>query len=351
MSQITLTPEQEAQIEVYKNKYLPAVFGGEYYRNFNYNDCKNLVDWMYKLANQKMPVTLCVNNPYEAQIIADHFMQNESAKLKQMHLMLNDPSIFDQETFDKLYAEIRAEADEVLKDPKKPRSFYESYLFTADIFTNVLLSWYGFMIDVLKIETDVKETFLEWRELYEKAGVFNTVCFDWLCIVSKYPKKLYVNDNFDLHNTTGTCTEWDGVPWKNYFINGRNISTPDYELALHGNLTRERFMSEKNEDTRAAWVEILGPEKMMNMLGAEKIDEGTINHNNGETETVVLYKTKEVYEETGGLPFAWVKFICPSTGSAYMLDVEPHHTNAIAAAVSTSPFNLSIDEYKFDERG
>lgn len=349
--QITLTPEQEARIDEYKYRYVPDVFNGGYNKKFNYNDALELVDWQYKLANQPLPLLLTVNNPYEGQILADHFMRNESAKIKELHEMRNDPKKFNQKRYDKLYSEVRQEADKVIAKQQKPQNFYDSYLFTADIFSNVLLSWYGFMIDVLQVETEVKDTFLEWRRLYEKAGIFNTICFDWLCIVSKFPKKIHVNERYDLHNTSGTVCEWEGIPWKNYYINGRAVNKADYELALEGKLTLKKFMAENNEDTRAAWVEILGPEKMMNLLGAELIDKGVIHHNNGEDETVELYKTKERFPETGNEPFAWVKFICPSTGSTYMVDVEPKHTKAVEAAVSTSPFNISVEEYKFDARG
>jgi hypothetical protein len=122
------------------------------------------------------------------------------------------------------------------------------------------------------------------------------------------------------------------------------------EMALNGRVTRDVYNAENNQDTRAAWYEILGQEKMMGILEVVEIDRGTFVHNDASIEEVVLFKTKKSYPETGDNPYAWVRFICPSTGTNYLIDVEPHHTSAVEAAVSTSPLVTSVDDYKFDDR-
>ena len=158
-----------------------------------------------------------------------------------------------------------------------------------------------------------------------------------------------------MHNTTGVACEWGYSSELNkfncFYINGRNC--PESIFNESKKLTKERFLTEKNEDYRAMWYEILGQEKIMKLLGAELIDTGTFVHENGELETVELYNTKEKIDGVGD-KMAWVKFICPSTGSCYLIDVEPKHKTAMEGAISTSPFYgmeiNNVDDYKFVER-
>ena len=87
---------------------------------------------------------------------------------------------------------------------------------------------------------------------------------------------------------------------------------------------------------------------MLDLLGAKEVDVKVIKHRNGDKETVTLLKTEEVFEEIDGQPFAWVKMVCPSTGTQYLQGVEPHHTNALDAIASLSPFKAK--EYSFNYR-
>lgn len=59
------------------------------------------------------------------------------------------------------------------------------------------------------------------------------------------------------------------------------------------------------------------------------------DHSNNEV--LRLWKTRETYAEADGNKLAWVECICPSTGTHYFIDAEPHHTTALAAMASTWP--------------
>jgi len=86
----------------------------------------------------------------------------------------------------------------------------------------------------------------------------------------------------------------------------------------------------------------------MDLLGAKEVDTRKIVHKNGDIETVTLLKTEDVFEEIDNQPFAWVKMVCPSTGTQYLQGVEPHHTDALTAIASLSMFKP--EEYSFDMR-
>ena len=338
----SITPEQEAMIQVYLDKYINKVVKAEYYRDFNFDGARKMVEWQYEFAGFAKPMTIVANNPMEAQMINQYLTDNYPKEIDQY---LEET---DETKKAKLHAKVMAKVAKAKL--KKPKSFSDNYLFTSDVYTNVLIGWWGYLIDVLKLESEINETFLKWRELYEASGIYNAICNDKACIISKYPKEIHRNESGDLHRTDGQAVVWDGIEWKCYYINGRNIPAKEYKMALNGEITSEAFAKETNEDIRAAWYEILGQEKMIEILGAVEIDRGTFVHDDGSMEEVVLFKTSKSFPETGDQPYAWVRFICPSTGTNYLIDVEPKWTSALEAAVSTSPLVTNVEDYKFDGR-
>ena len=115
-----------------------------------------------------------------------------------------------------------------------------------------------------------------------------------------------------------------------------------------GKYKPEMFLAEKNSDIKGGIYEVLGQKKMLELLGAEIVDTKDIVHANGEIETITLLKTKEKFEEIDNQPYAWVKMVCPTTGTQYLQGVQPHHTDARAAIASISMFKP--EEYSFDMR-
>jgi hypothetical protein len=342
----SLTPEQEAQISVYLEKYVNNVNSGHYRNVYKRDSVEKLINWQYEFSGYSKPMTILAENPYEAQLINQYLTNNYPKEIDLYH-ETNDP--IKKEEYYNIVSDIvkkfLAENNDL-----KIKSFADNYIFTSDVYSNVLIGWWSYLIDVLKLESTVNDVFINWRELYENAGVYNAICNEKVAITSNYPTEIHRNETGELHNTSGTAVKWSGTEWKCYYINGRNISAKDYEMALNGEITNDVYNNEENQDVRAAWYEILGQEKMMIILDVYEVDKGSFVHNNGTIEEVVLFKTKKSYPETDNNPYAWVKFICPSTGTNYLIDVEPHHTSALEAAVSTSPFNLSVDDYRFDDR-
>ena len=343
----SLTREQEAQIQVYLDKYINNVNKGHYRTVYKRDTVEKLIDWQYQYAGFDKPMTILTNNPFEAQLVNQYLTDNYPEQLIETYLKTTDLAEKNRcyEEVDKL---IKAYLQTAQKDTVKNHA--DNYIFTADVYTNILLGWWGYLIDVLKLESTVNDVFINWRELYESAGVYNAICNEKVCITSNYPLEIYRNETGDLHNTSGVAVKWSGLEWECYYINGRNITSKDFKMAINGEVTRDVYNNESNQDTRAAWYEILGQEKMMDILDVKEIDRGTFVHNDGSVEEVILFKTKKSYPETGNNPYAWVRFVCPSTGTNYLIDVEPHHTSALEAAVSTSPLVTSVEDYKFDGR-
>ena len=316
------TPEIKAKIPQYIERALEGVFDGGRFKNFNYDIAKKAVDHIYKLCNYDAPEVIVAENPSEAHKIYYDLLDAEGVEYKR-------------------------------------RSHVDMYLFALNVYSDSYYTYYKFIKDEFKIETTGIVNDLDYLyDLQKNSGVYSAIFLHDVCIVSKYPMKIYRDDENRLHKTDGVAVEWNAsseeTKWDCYFIHGRNVPKDFYLKVLNGNYTKEDFFAETNEELKAAAYEILGQERFLTMMEAKMIDDGTFVHANGELETVELYKTDFTLPETDDNPLMWVKFICPSTGSSYFIDVEPIYSSAVDAAISTSPFYGagidSPDDYKFDQR-
>jgi hypothetical protein len=220
---------------------------------------------------------------------------------------------------------------------------YEPFSTYGNVTDYGWVSFYDFFTQVGIVEN---KSFDNFKSLL-LSGIYDMIQLNGFCIVSGLPTKIIRNNQGRLHNPTGPAIEFkDG--YKQYYINGRALPEWIWEKAAAGEITKKMFLDEKNSDIKGGVYEVLGQKKMMDILGAVEIDTRKITHANGDIETVTLLKTKETFEEINDQPFAWVKMICPSTGTQYLQGVEPHHTNALEAIASLSPFKAS--EYSFNYR-
>ena len=178
-----------------------------------------------------------------------------------------------------------------------------------------------------------------------KSRVFNAYEFDNCVFAIQPPIYVELNSQGRLHSTSTAAVKFrDGSSY--YFINGRPI--PKWVVENKDSIIKDQFLQEKNLDIKGAIYEVLGAEGIINLLGAEITDTNTIHHANGDIETVELLKTKETFPELGDDPMAWVKMTCPSTGTNYLVGVDPQYNDAIEAIASLSPFIK--EEYSFNFR-
>lgn len=317
------TPEIKAKIPEYIERAIEGVFDGGRYHNFNYDNAKAAVDNIYEFCGYKKPEVIVAENPYEAH-------------MKYYDLL-----------------------DEHNVDYGNERKYVNMYLFALNVYSDSYYSYYKFIKDEFNVKvTGVAKRLDEFYNLQKKSGIYSAIFLQDVCIISKYPTKIHRDEENRLHNVEGVAVEWGSSKpeweWKSYYIHGRNIDVDFFEKVKSGNYSKEEFIKETNEERKAAAYEIMGQEKFLKFIEAKKIDEGQFVHNDGNLETVELYKTDFTIPEIGNNPLAWVKFICPSTGTSYFIDVEPHHTDAREAAISTSPFYgdgiENVDDYKYDKR-
>ena len=185
--------------------------------------------------------------------------------------------------------------------------------------------------------------FIEFQKLI-KSGLYDFIPFKNIVFVSSCPTEIYQDINNRLHNTMKAAVVFKDE-YRVYAIHGRIL--PSWIWEEKDKITKEQFLKEQNAEIRAGIYTVLGEKRMMKLLEAEETDKQLIQHDNDEIEIIKLYKTKEVLSEINN-KLAWVKFICPSTGTDYLIACEPKYDNAKEAAASLSIF--STNDYSFNFR-
>jgi len=71
------TPEIQAKIPAYIERYIKGVFDGGRYNSFDIEKAKKAVFFNYERAGYKNPAVVVAGNPYEAQVIFHHIKQSK----------------------------------------------------------------------------------------------------------------------------------------------------------------------------------------------------------------------------------------------------------------------------------
>ena len=359
----------------------------QYWLNYIFS-CTNSVDrekatkgiqWLYKLSGAKDPIVIFVDSPMGCQLavaylkewvrqfpslfaraqvraqVGDQVWAQVWAQVRdQVWAQVGDQvwaqvwaQVRDQ-VGDQVWAQVRDQVWAQVRDQVGDEVWAQKleYQYTAQYGSITDYGWVSFYDFFTQIGIINHEGFNHFKDLIG-SGIYDMIQLNGFCIVSDLPRKIVRNNSGRLHNPTGPAIEFaDG--YKQYYINGRALPSWIWEKAAAGLITKELFIKEPNSEIKGGIYEVMGQKRMMDLLGAKEVDTRQIIHTNGDIETVTLLKTKERFQEIDNQPFAWVKMVCPSTGSQYLQGVEPHHKNALEAIASLSPF--SPEEYSFDMR-
>ncbi|MCE5225354.1 MAG: hypothetical protein LLG05_05780 [Porphyromonadaceae bacterium] len=313
-----ITQEQEAMIPIVRQEWLNL-----FYKNKGVLD-KSLFDkqiaWLYKkYLNKKAPYVWYCDSPLMVQLVINIF--NHNANLGA-NLGAN--------LWDNLGANLI-------------NYFLPSYW--GNVSDYGWTAFYDFIQKLNHFKYDYSD--FDDFKLLLKSGVYDFVAFSSIVFVSSCPFEVHQEANTRIHNINGPAVRFkDG--YDVYAIHGRIL--PSWIWTDKNKITKEQFIFAKNAEIRAGIYSVLGEKKIMEILDCKEIDKQCIQHQNGDIEIVKLYKTRELVQITNSLSnyLAWVKFICPSTGTEYLIACEPEHENAKEAAASLSIFDKS--EYSFNFR-
>lgn len=310
-----LTPEQEKMIPVVRKEWEDL-----FYLNKGVIDktlFEKQIAWLYKkYLNKPAPYVWYCQSPLMAQLIIN---------------ILNHNANLGDNLGDNLWANLRANLS------------YSIPSYWGNISDYGWVAFYDFIQRLNHFQYDYSD-FDDFKKLL-RSGVYDFIAFPSIVFVSSCPFETHQDQNKRLHNTSGPAVRFsDG--YDVYAIHGRIL--PNWIWTEKTTITKEKFLSAKNAEIRAGIYAVLGEKRIMEVLGAKEIDKQVIQHKNDEIEVIKLFKTIETFPECNNKPLSWVKFICPSTGSDYLIACHPDHNNAFDAAVSLSIFDKS--EYSFNFR-
>ena len=290
------------------------------------------IGWLYtKLLNKPKPKVVYCDSWISCLITIAILKDKKLNKLINDKLGSSVEDSVEDSVWDSVWASVWDSVREIF-------DLYSSYIDLSNY------GWVSFYDFFEKINVVDNFNFKQYKKIL-KSGVLNAYEFE-NCVFAIQPP-IYVERNSQgrLHSTSTAAVKFrDGSSY--YFINGRPI--PGWVIEKKDSITKDQFLQEKNSDIKGAIYEVLGSEGIINLLGAEIKDSKTIHHANGDVETVELLKTKDTFPELDNEPMAWVKMICPSTGTNYLIGVEPKYNDATEAIASLSPFTK--EEYSFNFR-
>jgi hypothetical protein len=427
-----LTPEIKARIPEYIERYTKGIDNGERYNNFKLKNAEALINWNYEKCGFKKPVVIVCENIYESQIFFNFIVANKNKYFPILYLIyslknnLNEniekfieniksgdlkdntlnstlrstlystldstlestlrstlrstlDSTLRSTLYSTLYSTLGSTLDSTLRSTLDSTlystlrstlgKYNEDYLFTTNIYTNVLLAWFKFSADNFDIyDEKINLELNSWNDLYLNSNVYSAIFSELFCVVSKYPKHIYRDGNDNLHNvdinkSNGLAVEWgytiEETRFDCYYIHGRNMPKVIFEKHKNNTLTKADFINETNEDIRGGIYEIIegqGEGMMMKFLEAVEVDRKTIQHEHG-SEELILYKTEELFNEEEDLngkspaALAWLKMTCPSTGQNYLIPSDSSFNNCVNAAKYHRPNQVPKDiEYFWNSR-
>ena len=351
----SLTKEQEDLIPIIRQEWLDLFFKNK--GNLNKSLFEQQIEWLYKRLNLPKPFIWYCDSPIMCQIIlnvlknnfniraniGDNIRDNIGANIGDNIWANIGDNIRDNiwaNIRDNIWANIGANIGDNIRDNKL---IYESFSSCGNVSDFGWVAFYDYFRKLNYFKFDWSD-FLSFQQLL-KSGVYDFVAFRNFLIVSSCPIETHRDQNNRLHNINGASVVFKDE-YSVFAIHGRIL--PSWIWIDKEKITKEQFVLTKNAEIRGGIYAVLGEKKIMELLECLEIDKQLIQHQNDDVEIVKLFRTIETFSEIGNKHLAWVKFICPSTGTEYLIACEPHHTNAKEAAASLSIFKK--EEYSFDYR-
>lgn len=287
-----LTQDQKDHLKTNKTKFVTKFLR---YEKINRQAAVQSIEFIYSLIKRPLPKIYEVGNPLAAQQLANK-LKGTSKKFYQFGSFLT--------------------------------AYWASFY-----------AYYETWVDFNIITEDKFPKYFKLRKFIE-SNIFLTIEFEKAIIVVEKPM-ICLKNQIGMHCTTGMAIKWrDG--YGQYYVNGRCVKSGLFNKVISGAFTFADFKALSNEDEKAAVLTIIrenkGSEGLMKFLNAILVDEKVLEHTNGYSETLNLFRTKEKFDIVQNSrgernqPYAWIGMQCPSTGSSYLIDTCPTFNDVIECA-------------------
>jgi len=287
-----LTPEQEADLAVWRDKGLAAGL------NTDRIDKEKAVDIIHRLqtvvlGRQETPAVF-FENPLEAILAINLLAEDKYENPEQVRGKTKE---------------------EILKVTGKDKlTFYWPYLVGS--FDSYWLYFYDYFIkhDLVEIEPELKE---KLYILFDCLSLGLIYPLEDICFVTEKPAEIHL-ENGQLHYKTGPAISYNG-DFKVYALNGvivdqYLVETPEEELSM------DYYNKQKNADVRTEFVRKFGIDRMMEF--GKKID--SYENYNEEWWTKSEYELYDMNKLFEGVEYApHLKMTNPTTKIFHVEPVAP----------------------------
>ncbi len=333
------TPEIKAKIPDYISRAKDDLYSGVEAANWKKEDTIVYLNKVYQYSQKELPAVVVANNPEEYKMFFDLLFNGKKNKKFEKTI---EKIVEDKNNGKESKEELNIE--ETLRKTKwNSGSAIEAkydYLFLTSEYARVYLMWYRFIHKEFDIPFSKSED-LEWfYQHINQASISRCYFTEKICLVLRMPSKIIRNE-VGFHSIHEPAIQFVGG-FGAYYLNGRRVPNWVFENFENGTLTFDMLNNEKNEDIRASIITLIkersGNEGLMKFLNATLVDEKKVEHENGYSETLRIWKTKQKYsflvDSKGNtdVPYAWIEMICPSTGQTYLIDTCPTFKDAIECA-------------------
>ena len=298
-----LTDDQVGLMDEVKNEYISLLE-----KKINEKDAIEGVKFVYKLAKLEEPKILILDSPLACQI-ACNLMKKDSR----------------QQVWQQVIQQVR----------QQKTDYYNTSYDGIWIFSWMSLYDYFHRVGI------VNNKLFDQYEKYVKSGVFSSIYFDKLAILSKNPILLLRDDKYRLHNQEGYAIEWADGYGQNY-VHGVYFEEELFDkIFIKKEITGKEILKLKNTEQKAVAIQLFGYDKMIEELNIVKIDTYRVYNTYTGRESV-----SDLYEfDLDDIRIRFVKVQDHSTGKITVLGVPIEDgTKTVKGAIAWT-FGLQENEY------
>lgn len=313
-----LTPEQEALITVYAEKWRNIVFSTE---PIDRPKAKESIKKAYALHGRKEPEVLFFDSTYAAHQKWEELIGSLSGKLlekisnkvgKHLEYHLTYKLIFlvvDEVTSQiiwELHRKIINRLDSLIKRELHNNLTNLGHCIIPEDWASEG-SYVDFFLSVLKLNCSYKNEWLLFQEINKNCGIIFP--FEEMVMVCDRPRILSFDNQHRLHAEGAPAIQFaDGYSLYAY----HGVTLPEKYGHIHPNQWQPSWLlEEENAELRRVLIQAIGYERIASELGATELD------------SFREYSLLKINTDVDIEPIYMLKMTCPSTGYIHALRVPP----------------------------
>ena len=326
-----LNPKQIKLMDEVRDEWLDRFFSCKV--KTDRKQATKYINWLYKFCGLEKPLIIFLDSPLGAQYGANMIggSQVRSQVRSQVWGQVED-QVEDQvmnqminqvisQVWSQVWSQVR---DQVMGQVRLDKLQVYDFAYYGSVWDYGWVSFYDYFRKIGKVKLSAFNNFV----FLLKAGIYDMIQLDKVCIVSDMPSKIHRDERNRLHNLSGPAIEWrDG--YYLYFANG--VAVPEKIILHPEKLTKKDWMNQSNLEVRRVIQEQMGSQ-FVEKIGGKLLHKGI----RGKLYEVDLQDDPEKVAR-------YVKVKDSSTKREYYLRVPPTINDADAGIAWT--FGLEVDQY------